>query len=129
MIPNTRPYYMRESGQEVAAWDEDGYPLVVDLKRGRLTRATGAIDFDPDHIVSIIPAPGWIVRHKSPEDQFDAALVGWALTTSGEVAALDTDSYGMVTPVSACSDRGDGREVTIWHESELARYRDQENHR
>lgn len=51
--------------------------------------------------VTLIPAGGWRVEWTNPDDgsRWDEPLIGWALTSDGEVYPLSVDSTGLVDTV------------------------------
>jgi hypothetical protein len=88
-----------ENRLPIEAWDDDGNPLVVEgekLRRAADFRNFEAVivhDYDSQEVVSMIPAGGWRVEY---EDDSSEPLVGWGVTTAGNVVPLETDASGDV---------------------------------
>lgn len=99
----------------VVAWDDDGFAMVVEPKRGGLVRARTFGNFDgireglEPH--QILPGGGWLAEWRDSGDgsTWTEPVVAWRVFAGGWGGPLFTDSTGDVAP-----DESD-QVVRIWH--------------
>lgn len=87
----------RVTTKPVVAWDDDGRALVVDFVGGRLTPATGYINFKSlreadDPAVSAVPGQGWTVENIDDD--------GTVRVTPIIAFTLDVDGWGRAVVAS-----------------------------
>lgn len=100
MIPNTTPCYGKDTFRDVVAWSDDGEPLAVNYKTGRLVVMREPLTHDDERIVQVVPATGWeVVYNVGTDDEHASPIIGWGLTAAGDVCPLDSDVYGEVATV------------------------------
>lgn len=94
MIPNLHPCFM-DNG-DVVAWDDEGRPLVLDRKRGRLALGHGELFHDDNfNVRQIMPGRGYtVVFNPGTPEQFTEPLLAWAVTADGNVIPIACDSTG-----------------------------------
>lgn len=112
MIPATRPYVARYEHKSangsrsyfselpVAAWDNEGYPLVVRsdshcLERANTWRNFAGIDTADSPVVAAVPGGGWRVEHTQEDGAvWSEPIVAWAIYPNGTAQAITVDGDG-----------------------------------
>lgn len=81
----------------VHAWDEDGFPMVLDGRSLVSAKRAGkyvCVEEDPNPpVIAVAPAAGWWVEYA---DGFKEPVIAWGVHGDGSVRPLTTDSDGQV---------------------------------
>ncbi|MFH0244441.1 hypothetical protein ACGRHY_18955 [Streptomyces sp. HK10] len=95
----TRTHY---TNKPVIAWDDDGNPLVVDGKTGRLRDAGSWSNYVGVHegepvVVAALPGDGWRAEYRDDDGTVHSSpVVAWLVYDDGSVKPADTDRDGYV---------------------------------
>lgn len=95
----------------VEAWSDEGEPLVLDEKTGRLRRADSYGNFasvgecQRPRRISAIPGGGWLMRHTEPDGStWTEPVVGWVIDEYGTAEAIVTDGAGLTELITNVAD-------------------------
>ncbi|WP_051722500.1 hypothetical protein [Streptomyces albus] len=90
------------TSKAVVGWDDDGTPLVVDEKTGRLRDASSWRNYAGVHegepaVIAALPGNGWRAEYRNDDGSVHSSpIVAWLVYDDGSVKPADTDGDAYV---------------------------------